>query len=202
MYFVKTPQIFRSIYPELVWLSPNANNEIYLSFDDGPMPGATDWVLDTLKEFGAKASFFCVGSNIEKHPSLFQRIIDEGHTVGSHSYSHLSGWKTKHDVYIDDVNKAGAMTNTNLFRPPYGRIKKAQAKDLSKDYKIIMWDILSGDFDQKVSAQQCIDNVLKNSRSGSIVVFHDNLKSLSKLKAALPSVLEKLLAKGYVLSKL
>lgn len=202
MYFVKTPQFFRSIYPELVWLSPNENNEIYLTFDDGPVPGATDWVLDTLKRYGAKASFFCVGENIEKQPDLYQRILNEGHTAGSHGYAHLSGWKTKNEIYLRDINKAGALSQTNLFRPPYGRIKRSQARQLSKDYRIIMWDILSGDFDQKISAEQCIKNVVKHSQPGSIVVFHDNLKSIDKLKIALPVVLEKLKSSGFILSKL
>jgi len=202
MYFVKTPLFFKKIYPELLWLSPNVNNEVYLSFDDGPIPNVTDWILDTLKAYNGIASFFCVGSNIEKYPKLYNRMVTEGHTIGSHSYNHLSGWKTKNDVYFEDVRKAGALANTNLFRPPYGRIKKSQARILSKDFKIVMWDILSGDFDERVSADQCVENVVSNCKSGSIIVLHDNLKSIDKLKLALPDIIENLLTKGFNLTNL
>ena len=202
MFLPKSPKIIKALYSQLVWEIPNQENKIYLTFDDGPTSGITDWTLDILKQFNVKATFFCLGQNVEKHPELYQRILDEGHAVGNHSYSHLSGWKTDDEVYFNDIEKSNQLISSELFRPPYGRITKAQAKNLKEQYKIIMWSVLSGDFDIKTSPEKCLDNVLKNTESGVIIVFHDSEKAAINLKFALPKAIESLLAKGFVFKAL
>jgi len=197
MYLAKTPQFFQSLFPNFVWRLPTAEKNIHLTFDDGPVPEVTPWVLDELKKYNAKASFFCVGDNIKKYPEIFQRIIDEGHTVGNHSFNHLSGWATDNISYFHNIRYCASLVNSKYFRPPYGRIKPTQAQFLQRHYKIIMWDVLSGDFDQSISNQQCYKNVMDNAKEGSIVVFHDNVKALQKLKYALPKVLDSYSKMGY-----
>lgn len=196
MFLPKSPRIIKALYSQLTWEMPN--NKIYLTFDDGPTPAITDWTLDVLKQFNVKATFFCLGQNVEKHPKLYQRILDEGHAVGNHSYAHPSGWKTSDAEYFDDIEKSQQLINSKLFRPPYGRITKSQTKHLKKQYNIIMWSVLSGDFDVKTSPEKCLDNVLKNTESGAIIVFHDSEKAAPNLKYALPKAIESLLDKGFV----
>lgn len=202
MFLPKSPKIIKALYSQLTWEIPNTENKIYLTFDDGPTPEITGWTLDVLKQFNVKATFFCLGQNVEKYPKIYQRILDEGHAVGNHSYSHPSGWKTNDVDYFDDVEKSQKLINSKLFRPPYGRITKSQAKQLKEQYNIIMWSVLSGDFDVKTTPEKCLDNVLKNTESGAIIVFHDSEKAAPNLKYALPKVIENLLDKGFVFEKL
>lgn len=198
MFLAKSPRIIKKYYSKLVWDIPNTENKIYLTFDDGPIPEITEWVLGVLNKYNIKATFFCIGHNIEKHPQVFKQIKKEGHTVGNHSFNHLNGWKTKDDVYLKNITKCQTLTNTNLLRPPYGRIKKSQIESLVNNYKIIMWDVLSGDFDEKTTPQKCYNNVIKNTKTGSIIVFHDSVKALENLKQTLPKTIEYLLEKGFV----
>lgn len=173
---------------------------LYLTFDDGPNPGITEFVLDELKRFKASATFFLVGSNAEKHPELVERMRAEGHAVGHHSYSHLNGWKTKDEAYLEDVERAASIVGGPLFRPPYGRIKITQIEALKQNHHIVMWDVISGDFDQSITEQQCLDNVLGNAKAGSIVVLHDSPKAEEKVRYVLPKVLERFAEKGFAFS--
>lgn len=197
MYLTKTPNVIQSLLPGLVWNIPGQEKQIYLTFDDGPVPEVTPWVLDQLHQFGAKATFFCVGDNVSRHPEIYQRLIEEDHMVGSHTYNHLSGWGTENISYFHNVRRGATLTNSGLFRPPYGRLKPSQIPFLSRHYNIIMWDVLSGDFDPKITDEQCLENVLQNAESGSIIVFHDSIKAQSKLRYVLPRVLHHFAEAGY-----
>lgn len=170
---------------------------LYLTFDDGPVAGVTDKTLAILDRFNAKATFFCVGDNVKKHPETFRKIIDSGHTVGNHTYHHLNGWKTPAEDYLHDVQECAKLVDSNLFRPPYGRITRRQARILPKDYKIFMWSVLSGDFDPAVSTEQCSSNVLRSARAGSIIVMHDGEKSGRTMIDALPHILAHYTQKGF-----
>ena len=201
MYLVKTPFWLRAFYPSCTWKMPGTEKVIYLSFDDGPHIEATPFVLAELKKFNAKASFFCIGKNVAAHQNLYAQIIQEGHTVGNHTYDHVNGWKTDTAHYIQNIEQAGELIQSNLFRPPYGRITNAQIKKIKADktiaQEIIMWDVLSGDFDLTLSPEACAKNVIKNTRAGSIVVFHDSAKAFERLQVALPMVLEYFSGLGY-----
>ncbi len=201
MYLIKTPFWLRAFYPSCTWKIPQTKKVIYLSFDDGPHPEATPFVLAALKKYNAKASFFCIGKNVLEHQAIYNSIISEGHAVGNHTYDHCNGWKTDTDTYIQNIQKASSVIHSNLFRPPYGKISSAQIKKIKKDktlpQKIIMWDILSGDFDLNVSNEACKKNVIQNAEAGSIVVFHDSAKAFEKLKFTLPEVLAHFSALGY-----
>lgn len=175
---------------------------VYLTFDDGPTPVVTPWTLEVLKKYDAKATFFCLGKNVDAQPKIYRQIIEEGHTVGNHTYDHRSGFKTTTPEYIYQVEKAGKVIDSEFFRPPYGRIRRAQSKLLMKDYKIIMWDVLSGDFDTSITSDKCIRNVVNNVEDGSIVVFHDSKKAFPILQKSLPSVLKTLQKEGYCFSKI
>lgn len=198
MYLAKSPQIIKKYYPQLVWDIPNFENKIYLTFDDGPVPEITTWVLTILKQYNIKATFFCLGCNVAKNPELFNQIIKNGHTVGNHLHHHLSGWDTDDEVYFNNVKKCNEVVNSKLFRPPYGRIKKSQIDEIIKTYKIVMWDVLSGDFDPKTTPEKCFNNVIKNTKTGSIIVFHDSMKAFPNIENTLPKTIEYLLAKGFV----
>ncbi len=215
-YLVKTPKCIQRIYSKRIWAFPKEKNKIYLTFDDGPNPQVTPWVLDELIKYNAQATFFCIGDNIKKHPEIVKRILTEGHSLGNHTYNHLNGWKTKTKSYIDncdlfeDILKLNSIfptkfknsnlkslinmqqtTSSKLFRPPFGKLTTKQSISLQqKGYKIIMWDVLSADFDKNSSKEQCLDNVIKNVTHGSIVVFHDSLKAEEKLRYVLPNVLD------------
>jgi peptidoglycan/xylan/chitin deacetylase (PgdA/CDA1 family) len=196
-YLVKTPWFVQRFFHKYSWRIDTKKKEIYLTFDDGPVPDFTPWVLKTLEEFEAKATFFCVGDNIKKHPGIYQDILDGGHAVGNHTFNHLQGWKTPTQKYVKNILKAEAyiygksQKKTKLFRPPHGRIRPEQARILrKKGYKIVMWDVLSGDFDQRLSKEECFELTVKNIRSGSIVVFHDSDKSFRNLDYVLPRVLK------------
>ncbi|WP_293301843.1 polysaccharide deacetylase family protein [Pedobacter sp. UBA4863] len=205
MYTVRPPFFLKWYYPNLIWNKATDKKTVYLTFDDGPIPNVTDFVLNTLKSFNVKGTFFCIGDNINKHPQVFERIKKEGHAIGNHTYNHLKGWKTDNKTYMDNFWKCQELTETNLFRPPYGRIKKSQISNLksqTSNLEIIMWDVLSGDFDTKLSPEKCYQNVIKNVRNGTIIVFHDSLKAWDRLAYALPKTIEYLLAKGYRFEKL
>jgi peptidoglycan/xylan/chitin deacetylase (PgdA/CDA1 family) len=201
MYLVKTPFWLRAFYPSCTWKIPSAEKVIYLSFDDGPHSEATPFVLGELKKYNAKASFFCIGKNVEAHQNLYATIIEQGHTVGNHSYDHLNGWKTDTAHYIQNIKLAGKLIQSNLFRPPYGRITRSQIHQIKADknlpQEIIMWDVLSGDFDLTISPAACTKNVIKNTSEGSIVVFHDSAKAFERLKIALPAMLNHFTNLGY-----
>lgn len=197
MYLVKAPFFLKLIYPKSIWNKSRKENKIYLTFDDGPIPELTPFVLDTLKQYNIKATFFCVGENIKKNPHLFDRILSEGHQVGNHTYNHLKGWETSDAKYLENIQQCQKLTKSNLFRPPYGKAKKSQLKKLYPNYQIIMWDVLTGDFDHSVSPEKCFINATKYTQNGSIIVFHDNIKAISRVKHALPKTIAYLLAKNY-----
>lgn len=205
MYLVKTPWWLRALYPSLTWRIKEPGKTIYLTFDDGPHPTATNFVLDQLKKYNAKASFFCIGKNVAAYPSIYQRIIEEGHSVGNHTYNHTNGWKAKDDVYLKDIADASVLINSNLFRPPYGRIKRSQIKKLQSpvsSLQTIMWDVLSGDFDTNLTGEACLGYVLYHTKPGSIIVFHDSEKAWQRMQYALPKVLEHFSELGYEFKKL
>mgnify|MGYP006177293805 CR=1 FL=1 len=199
MNWAKTHKFISYLFPKYVWKIPNSNNKVFLTFDDGPIPDVTEWVLDLLKKENIKATFFCIGENIQKHPKIFERIKAEGHIVGNHTFNHLNGWKTKRNDYLKNFNLCEKEINTsNLFRPPYGKITPLQAKSILKmGNKIVMWDVLSYDFDNKISPQKCLNNIVKNTESGSIIVFHDSLKAEHNLRYALPKTVKHLKEKGF-----
>lgn len=203
--WVKTNSIIKKVFRNYIWDIPNVENKIYLTFDDGPIPEITEWVIEELKKFNAKATFFCIGNNIEKHQDVFMKVINEGHSIGNHTFNHLNGWKASTEKYLENAKQCEVSisnlqsANCNLFRPPYGKIKPSQSKKIRKSgYKIIMWDVLSGDYDSLISPQKCLENVLENVRSGSIIVFHDSMKAFPNLEYTLPRVLENLSKKGFV----
>ncbi len=197
MYLVKTPKLMTSLFPNFSWNFNRDDKVLYLTFDDGPIPNVTPWVLEQLKKYDAKATFFCVGENVYKHPDIYDMILEGEHTVGSHTYNHLNGWQSDNITYFHNVRKAAKIVGTNIFRPPYGRLSPQQASFLQRHYEIIMWDVLSGDFDPYIAPSKCVQNVLQNVQNGSIVVFHDSLKAEKNLKYALPIVLETLTDKGF-----
>jgi len=203
-YSIKANWWLKQFYPGCIWKIPVTEDILYLSFDDGPDPEITPWVLDVLKTFNAKATFFCVGKNVRDYPQIYSRILEEGHRTGNHSFSHLNGWKVPNKEYIDDIIKAREYIDSTLFRPPYGRISSFQRKLLTgksesrnKLFDIIMWDVLSGDFDLSMTAEKCKENVIKNAEKGSIVTFHDSRKAFPRLKEALPKVMEYFSEKGF-----
>lgn len=189
--------LHRSVFKHALWKINTEQKNIYLTFDDGPIPELTEWVLDVLKEYDVKATFFCVGENIQKNPLIFQRILKEGHQVGNHTFNHLKGWRTSLDNYIANVTQCQQFTKTNLFRPPYGRITIKQYKQLLSNYKIVFWDVLTHDYSNKISSESCLKNTIKYTRSGSIVVFHDNVKAEKNLKYVLPKYIDHFLKLNY-----
>jgi len=197
MYLVKTPELIQNLFPNFTWRIPSADKSIYLTFDDGPIPEVTPWVIDLLAEFDAKATFFCVGQNVQKHPNIYLKLRRNGHTIGSHTNNHISGWSTENIPYFHNVRRGATLVKSPIFRPPYGRIKPSQVPFLMRHYHIIMWDVLSGDFDPKITKEQCLENVIDHAESGSVVVFHDSLKAEEKLKYVLPKVLEHFSDEGF-----
>jgi len=198
----KSPTILKLLFPSLIWEVKTERKEIFLTFDDGPNPDITPWVLNCLNSWGAKATFFCVGENVCKYPMVYEQILENGHSVGNHTYNHLMGWKTNDDKYFHNVDKASEHIDSNLFRPPYGRIKPSQIKKLKKDYSLIMWTVLTYDFDRNTSQEKCYSNSISSVKNGSIVVFHDSNKASDNLKYALPKFLEYFSNKGYSFEKL
>jgi len=206
-YFVKTPWWLKKIYPGYVWSIDTKEKVIYLTFDDGPHPSITPFVLDELKKYDARASFFCIGKNVAAWPAIYQRILAEGHAAGNHTQTHRNGWQTKNDIYLADIAEAAGYINSALFRPPYGRISVSQARKVpgaikNEAAKIIMWDVLSGDFDESLSPQECFENVTRRAGNGSIIVFHDSEKAFPRLQHCLPRVLAFFAQKGMRFEKL
>jgi len=199
-YFTKTPFWLKMLYPGCLWNYPASDGKkIYLTFDDGPHAAATPFVLDELKKYNAKASFFCIGKNVIAETAIYKRILTEGHCVGNHSFNHLNGWKTDNKVYIENIEKARQQIDSDLFRPPYGRATAFQIRNLKEklNYKIVMWDVLSGDFDPSVNGQVAAERVIRKSKSGSIVVFHDSAKAFQVLQVALPVILAYFSGQGF-----
>jgi peptidoglycan/xylan/chitin deacetylase (PgdA/CDA1 family) len=204
-YVVKTPTVIKHIFNHWRWKFSTEEKIIYLTFDDGPTPKITKWVLDELKKYDAKATFFCLGKNVANHPNLTSAILNDGHSIGNHTHNHLNGLHTKTDEYLANVisaeNTIQKVTKKmpNLFRPPYGKIKFSQSKKLRKSgYKIIMWDVLSADFDTSITTKQCLHNVIKNTENGSVITFHDSKKAYKNLEYTLPKILKYYSEKGYV----
>lgn len=197
MYLINSPFFIRWYYRNVTFNKSRKEKRVYLTFDDGPIPKVTPFILDILAKYDIKATFFCVGENISKHPAIFNRLRQEGHRIGNHTHNHLRGWDSSDAEYLANVAQCHTHTQSNLFRPPYGRAKKSQLKELEKNYQIIFWDVLSGDFDTKLSPEKCYRNVIRYTKNGSIIVFHDNIKAIPRVEYALPKVIEKLLAEGY-----
>ena len=195
---IKTPIVVKKMFPNYIWDYPTDNNTLYLTFDDGPTPKITNWVLDILKGYNAKATFFCVGQNAEEHPTIVNRITDEGHSLGNHTHNHIKGWKYKTKDYLKNVEEASKHIYSTLFRPPYGQITPKQGKKLIKlGYKIVMWNVLSFDWENTISKETCLENVISKVTKGSIIVFHDSVKASKNMQFALPRVLAHFSEKGY-----
>lgn len=200
MYLANSPFWLQWLYPTLTWHKSRKQKFVYLTFDDGPVPVVTPFVLNTLKKFDIRATFFCIGDNIAKFPDLYLNVLSDGHSVGNHTFNHLRGWNTTNKEYLSSIQKCSDLIHSNLFRPPFGRIKKSQISQIRTHFpnlEIIMWDVLSGDFDTGISKEQCLQNVLKNTKNGSIIVFHDSQRAFEKLQYALPKALEILTNRGY-----
>jgi len=198
----RTPALIQALYPKCTWHKSRDEKNIFLTFDDGPIPEMTPLVLNILSSFGVKATFFCVGDNIDKHPEIFQQLISAGHKVGNHTHHHLDGWRTSDNVYLKSVEACQlAITDKvmcqSIFRPPYGKATRSQLQQLQGTHEIVMWDVLSGDFDQSLSPESCLHKTIKATRNGSIVIFHDNVKAKVNLAYALPKYIEDCLEKGY-----
>jgi peptidoglycan/xylan/chitin deacetylase (PgdA/CDA1 family) len=201
-YRAKTPWWLKLLFPSnLVWEMPaETEPSVYITFDDGPHPSATPFVLELLKEYDAKATFFCVGNNVMKYPTVYNEILTGAHSTGNHTHNHVNGWKTANATYLANIEQASEHITSRLFRPPYGKLKPSQIKELRErdaDWKIIMWDVLSADFDKRITPEQCLKNVLDNIRPGSIVLFHDSEKAWDRMSYALPHVLEYCKNKGW-----
>jgi peptidoglycan/xylan/chitin deacetylase (PgdA/CDA1 family) len=193
MYLHKTPKWLGGVFPDILWNINTDAKEIYLTFDDGPVPDVTPWVLEQLEQYNAKATFFMVGDNISKYYMVFTEVLNRQHTLGNHTHNHLNGWNTISQTYIDNISKAEKLLGTNsvqLFRPPHGRLKWSQYREIKKSFKIVMWDVLSGDFNSSLSPENCLKNSIRATVPGSVIVFHDSAKSIDKLKYVLPRYLE------------
>lgn len=194
-----------ALYRQCTWSMPANEKKIYLSFDDGPHPEITPFVLDELKKYKAKATFFCIGKNVVAYPEVYKRIIEEGHAVGNHSFNHLNGWKSKDDAYLDDIAEAKKYIDSNLYRPPYGRITRFQLSQMPHPrfrLKPVMWTVLSGDFDRSITPEKCLRNVIRKSTPGAIIVFHDSEKANTRMRYALTGVLKKFSEQGYGFEKI
>lgn len=208
MYLHHTPILIQKILPGFTWRKDPTKQYIYLTFDDGPIPEITNWVLEILLKYNIKATFFCVGDNIKKNSSIFHSIISQGHAVGNHTFNHIKGLETSDETYIANTEICTSEIlknnyNTKLFRPPHGKLKFSQAKRLRNlGYEIVMWDVLSGDFDSKLSSENCLANTIKATRNGSIIVFHDSIKTFEKLQFVLPNYIESMLKKGFIFKSL
>ena len=199
-YFIRTPAIVKKLFPGSIWNLPTDQKILYLSFDDGPHPVATPFILNELAKYNAKATFFCIGKNVVEEPELYRKILDQGHRVGNHTYNHLNGWKVSNKAYFENIAQARKYIDSDLFRPPYGKITRFQLKQLMTEpfnLRIIMWDILSADFDKNNSGDQCAFNVTRHASHGSIVIFHDSAKAFDRMSVALPKVLSYFSGMGY-----
>jgi peptidoglycan-N-acetylglucosamine deacetylase len=201
----RTPFILPLLYPSLIWRMPSDGKQLFLTFDDGPVPGPTEFVLDTLRSYNIKATFFCIGDNIRKHPAVFKDIVDAGHKIGNHTHNHLNGWRTANSSYVENVEECNKQIAENLpptsgspsiFRPPYGRITRSQIRSLV-NFRIIMWDVLAIDYNDGLSSTRCLKNTINASRPGSIIVFHDSYKAEKNLTFVLPKYIEHFLTLGF-----
>lgn len=200
---IQPPVVLRSFFPGTTWRVRNDNREVYLTFDDGPVEKETAWVLDLLDQYSIKATFFCVGENVKRNPALFDELLKRGHSVGNHAFNHLPAWKCSRQEYFDNIEKAAEYIPGGLFRPPHGQLYPWYMNRLKEQFsKIVMWDVLSLDYEQGLNAQQVCQNVMHYTRPGSIIVFHDSKKAWNRLSEALPASLDALLKKGYVFKKL
>jgi len=194
---IQIPKVVRMLYPQALWRFKEEGRTVYLTFDDGPVPEATPWVLDFLRNEDIKATFFCVGENVQTHAELFMQIIAEGHSVGNHTFNHVQGIKTSNEEYFANIEKAGTLINSNLFRPPHGVLKHSQFSVLKQNYRVVMWDVLSCDFDRTLTPDEVVKNVMNSIRPGSVIIFHDSIKAKQNMEIALPIVVEKLKKLGY-----
>ncbi|MPR36676.1 polysaccharide deacetylase family protein [Salmonirosea aquatica] len=192
MFLHYSPFWLKALYPSYRWRVPTSEKKLYLTFDDGPIPEVTETVLETLRDFRAKATFFCIGDNVRKHPELFKKVLAKGHLVGNHTYNHLNGWKTADFDYLANIRQCGELlpVKTKLFRPPYGRVRRSQAREIMKNNTIVMWDVLSGDFSQDISPETCLRKTIQYTRPGSILLFHDSLKARRNMDYTVPRVLD------------
>lgn len=197
MFIEQVPSFVRNLFPKALWRMNPDEKSVYLTFDDGPIPVVTPWVLDLLKRYNIKATFFMVGDNVRKHPQEYMQVIENGHRVGNHTFNHLKGLFTNTKEYLENVDKADAFIHSNLFRPPHGILRQRQYKELSKRYQFVMWDLVTRDYSTRLSGEDVLANVKKFVRNGSIITFHDSLRSESNLKYALPRSIEWLLEQGY-----
>jgi len=199
MFLHHSPFWLKAFFPGFIWHIPTQEKKIFLTFDDGPIPDITESVLETLDQYGAKATFFCIGNNVQKHPDIFQKLLDKDHAVGNHTFNHMNGWKTQDAVYLENIKQCDAELNlpTKLFRPPYGRIKKSQSHVVKKERQIIMWDVLSGDFSKEITQEVCLRKSIQHARPGSIVLFHDSVKAAPNMQYALPRFLEHFSNEGF-----
>jgi peptidoglycan-N-acetylglucosamine deacetylase len=223
MFIHKTNFLMRALYPDFIWRIPTEKKEIFLTFDDGPIPEITEFVLDELEKYKAKATFFCIGGNIEKHPNIFQMVVNQQHTIGNHTFNHVRGWDTEANIYLENFKKCEEIIvercsmfdirnlaiehqtydiEQRLFRPPFGRIKKNQAKEILKTHEIVMWDVLTGDYDQSLSKERVLSKALQHTKQGSIVLFHDSIKASKNMIYALPRFLKHFSERGYVFKSL
>lgn len=201
-YKVRLPEWLTRLFPQAIWRMPLGNNTLYLTFDDGPVPEVTPIVLDILKSKNIKATFFCVGDNVKKHHYLYERIINEGHSIGNHTHNHVRGTKYKTQSYLNNISIAQNYINSNMFRPPHGILTRAQYKAIIASFHIVMWDVISCDYDKSLTPQQCINNVLDFVRDGSIITFHDSIKAQKNVLLALPYVIDTLLNQGFIFDKI
>ena len=197
MLIERAPQLYRNLYRGSHWRFNIDEKVIYLTFDDGPIPEITPWVLDLLDKYNIKATFFCVGDNVRKHPEIFQMVQERGHKIGNHTFHHIQGLKTDTQAYMEDVQKADVLIKSKLFRPPYGHLRFSQFRALLKQYKVIMWDVITRDYSRLMTANQVFEVVKKYTRNGSIIVFHDSIKAGGRMKESLPKSIEWLLEQGY-----
>lgn len=198
MFIEQPPQLIRCLYPSAIWRMDKDKKAVYLTFDDGPIPRVTPWVLDVLDRYGIKATFFMVGDNIRKHPDEFRMVVEKGHRIGNHTFNHIRGLSYDINSYLENTDKAcRMMMNTNLFRPPHGYMSPKQYAELKKRYKIIMWDLVTRDYNRKFTGEQILQKVKKYARNGSIITFHDSLKSEENIRYALPKAIEWLMEQGY-----
>ena len=209
MYFFKTPKLFEFLYPAAIWHGDRKKKKIYLTFDDGPVPDVTDHILDVLSDLDVKATFFCVGDNIKKYPEVFKRIIEEKHGIGNHTFNHLNGWEESEENYLKNIQLCEEVINHNsgidqikLFRPPYGKIRRKTLKKIKNEYKIIMWDVLSYDFSPRVTADRCLEKSIKYTRNGSIIIFHDSIRTFEKNKLIISQYIRHLKSNNYEFCKI
>lgn len=202
MLIEQTPDFIRKLIPGAVWRLPQKEKTVYLTFDDGPIPEVTPWVLDLLKKYNIKATFFCVGDNVRKHPEVFKMVVSAGHSVGNHTFNHLQGFKVRSGKYVENVELADSYIRSNLFRPPHGHLRIRQGTRLSKKFRFVMWDVITRDYNMKLSGEYVLNVVKRYVRNGSIIVFHDSIKAEENMKYALPKAIEFLLSEGYKFEKI